>query len=168
MAIDINKSTTRVDPPNVVLLGQRVRGDNGKYGGIEDTDTITTLEETIESSTSVRKREVLVYRGNVTVSLVPDSTHNANSYSNRDQVNDFIGVQDLGIAGTSRSETYYTLNGKDPKRTKSNLYAGKFIIRRNETGADNTIIKARTYVEGLSSSVMKVEIRIIRASDAIV
>ena len=60
------------------------------------------------------------------------------------------------------SETYYTLNGKDPKRTKTNLYTVPIILRSNTSGSDNIIFKARTYRAGQWSEVRKVEIRIVR------
>ncbi|GAG76788.1 unnamed protein product, partial [marine sediment metagenome] len=87
MPIDINKSTNRVDPPTISILGQRVRGTDliggtGTYGGNEDTDNITTLEETI-SGTDVTKRGVLTYQGDVTITITADATYTANSYSNR-------------------------------------------------------------------------------------
>jgi len=166
MSIDINKSTDRVDPPSITLTGQRVRGTEliggaGTYGGSEDVDAITTIEETI-SGTDVTKREVLTYIGDVDVTLTSDTDYTANSYDNRTS-SDFIGSTPFDISGGSQyAETYYTLNGKDPMRTKANLYTGAFTLRRNETGSDNTIIKAKTYVNGIDSEVMKSEIRIIR------
>lgn len=170
MPIDINKSTDRIDPPTITIVGQRVRdtsliGGAGTYGGSNDTDSITTLEETI-SGTDVTKRGVLTYIGDVTITLTPDTTYTANSYSNRSSV-DIVGSTPVAsnlVAGYS--ETYYTLNGKDPVRTKANLYTGAFTLRRNMSGTDNTIVKARTFVRGKESPVMKSEIRIIRTNDS--
>ena len=169
MAIDINKSTDRVDPPTITLTGQRVRGTEliggaGTYGGNDDTDIITTLEETV-SGNIVTKREVLTYIGDVTVTLTADTNFTAKNYSNRIP-SEFVGSTPSALDEKSLySETYYTLNGKDPIRTKANLYIGAFTLLRNMSGTDNTIIKAKTYVRGKDSEVMKSEIRIIRLVD---
>jgi hypothetical protein len=167
MAIEVNKSTNRVDPPTIVLNGQLVDTTSGVYATVAD-QTITTQEVTIESSTSVRKREVLSFQGDVSVTLTPDTDYTANSYSNR-SASDFIGATAVSSNEVaSKSETYYTVNGKDPSRTKSNLYTGSFTIRRNLSGHDNTILKTRTYVNGKASSVRTVEIRIVRANTNLV
>jgi len=57
--------------------------------------------------------------------------------------------------------TYYTLNGKDPKRTKANLYTGAFTVRQNKSGGDNYILKARSYINGIASPVRRVDFRIM-------
>jgi len=163
MPIDINKSTNRIDPPTIVINGQLIDTDAGTYSGAAN-QTITTQLETIESDTEVRKREVLAFEGDVTVTLTPDTDYTANSYSNR-AAGDIVGATPVAsneVAGYS--ETYYTVNGKDPSRTKANLYTGAFSIRRNLSGHDNTVIKARSYVRGIASEVRTVEIRIARAT----
>ena len=163
MAIEINKSTNRIDPPTIVINGQLIDVEAGTYSGAAD-QTITTQLVTIESDTDIRKREVLAFEGDVTVTLTPDTDYTANSYSNRSD-GDFIGSTPIAnnlVAGYS--DTYYTVNGKDPSRTKANLYTGAFSIRRNLSGHDNTILKTRTYVRGQSSPVRTVEIRIARAN----
>jgi len=163
MAIDINKSTNRIDPPSIVINGQLINTTDGTYSGAAD-QTITTQEITIESSTEVRKREVLAFEGDVTVTLTPDSDYTANSYSNR-VAGDIIGKTPMSSNEVSGySDTYYTVNGKDPLRTKANLYTGAFTIRRNLSGNDNTIIKARSYVRGICSEIRTIEIRIVRAN----
>jgi len=171
MAISINQQQTRIDPPEVQLTGQRVRdvSTSGDYGGNDDIDLVTTMEEVTETGgTVVRKREVLVYRGTVRMELVPDTNFSTTNYSNRvARAGEFVGVAGMNkLAVNQTSETYYTLNGKDPSRTKANLWTGQPIdLRHNKSGTDNTIIKARSYINGLVSKVMKVEIRIIRPHD---
>ena len=60
---------------------------------------------------------------------------------------------------------YYTLNGKDPSRTKNNLYTGPVKFNSNLTG-DNITIKARTYYQGKMSGVSVARINIARQIDS--
>lgn len=162
MAIPVNYMNTRIDPPAFSIVGQKVT--SGTYGGGNDTESVTT-QEVVISGTDVTKRSEVVFRGDVTVTITPDSTYTANSYSNRDSA-DFVGATTVSNNEVARySETYYTVNGKDPIRTKANLYTGAFTVRRNLSGSDNFILKARTYCQGQWSEVNKVEIRIIRTND---
>jgi len=94
-------------------------------------------------------------------------TYGASRYATRSG-NRFIGAMQPGITGNTHAEIYYTLNGKDPVRTKANLYTGIFTVKRNESGSANTILKARTYCQGKASKVIKVEFRIIRPDENLV
>ena len=166
MTVYVNRPAGRVEPPTIQLVGKQVT--NGVYSSTNDTVTINTLEETTAHGNDVRKREVLTFRGQVEVTLTPTTNYGTNSYSRRDNTTDIIGAWEAtrGVNNEPQvnleSETYYTLNGKDPTRTKANLYTGAFTVRRNMSGTDNTIIKAKTYVQGKESEVMKSEFRIIR------
>ena len=57
---------------------------------------------------------------------------------------------------------YYTLNGKDPSRTKSNLYTGPIKLRHNQASGDNVVIMARVYFNGHFSDVSVANIGIAR------
>lgn len=161
MAISVNKSGVRVEPPHIRLSGFSVDSSTGVYS--HNTHDIVTQDEVI-SGTTVRKREVLIFRDSVTVTLIPDSNHNIQSYNTSGT---YIGPAGKDNEGTFnlRSETFYTVNGKNPRKTASNLYTGSFTVRRNLAGTDNVILKARTYVNGLESEVRTVEFRIIKNKD---
>jgi len=174
MPIEINKSTERIPHPSIRLIGKVVNEGHGTYPGNEhpDTaDTISTLD--VEEGSDVitaldfRKREVLVYQGNVRVAIIPDTLNGRfepRVYTNRDKLNDIIGSnEDIKTQMNRRSETYYTINGKDPVRTKANIYTGAFTVRQNLSGSDNIVLKARTYCQGAASEVMTVEFRILRS-----
>jgi len=62
------------------------------------------------------------------------------------------------------AEIYYTLNGKDPKRTKNNFYKGVPLVFYNNNSADKIILKARVYKEGTWSAVSRFEFKIIGKS----
>lgn len=165
MAINVNYSTDRVDAPTIVINGQLIDETAGTYS-VAANQTITTQDVVIETDVDVRQREVLAFEGDVTITITPDTTWTANSYSNRSS-GDIIGKTETAASSkiNKYSETYYTVNGKNPIRTKSNLYTGAFEIRANKFGSsDNIIIKARTYCGGQWSEVRKVEIRIVRTT----
>lgn len=55
----------------------------------------------------------------------------------------------------------YTLNGKNPT-LGSTVYTGPFVLRQNGNGhgSDNTILKVKSYVNGVASAITKVEFRL--------
>jgi len=60
------------------------------------------------------------------------------------------------------SNIFYTLNGKDPRRTKAFLWDGNTITLKENSLGDNIILKARTYYQGEWSDTVTVEFRIIK------
>ena len=62
----------------------------------------------------------------------------------------------------SKAEIRYTINGKDPSRTKYSVVNDftTVVFQRNYSGDDNTVIKARVYYRGEWSPVTVVKIRI--------
>lgn len=163
MSIEINKSDKRIEPPVVTIRGKLIDEETGIYSS-EDDVTRTSLETSIEGDNTVRKKGILNFYGDVSVTLTADSKFTANSYSNRES-GDIVGataVSDNKVG--KKSETYYTVNGKDPVRTKAHLYTGSFTVRHNKSGSDNFVLKAKTYCEGRESEVMKVEFKINRSN----
>jgi len=165
MAININKSDNIVSMPSVVLRGVE-SAEDGKLDS-ERSQTVTN-DITEISSVSWRNKDAKMFNGNVRVTINPDPKFLAASYSGRSSLavenkTEFVGETQISDRDYGQfSETYYTLNGKNPKRTKSNLYIGPFIIRRNESGSDNVVLKVRTYYKGNWSKVFKTEFRIGR------
>lgn len=172
MPIEINKYNSRVEPPEIQITGKEVDLTEGLYEAVGDVHKFKVQHEVVDG-TDVNTTVVRVFRGSVKVRMVPDNKFEANRYTNRSS-GDFVGITGTGtelvsgLAGANvnlKSDTYYTLNGKNPTKTKSNLYTGPFTIRRNISGTDNTIIKARTYARGRWSEVRRVEIRITNKLD---
>jgi hypothetical protein len=160
MPIFINHRTTRVNPPKITITGQRVRRSSGSYGGARDTEVVHVQDVQVDG-TDVRNATRLDFRGAVRVKLTPDDRWPSRTY-NRRVLGEFVGrsQQDNNHFG-QRSETYYTLNGKDPVRTKANLYTGRFDIYRTGPGSGTIVLKARTYCQGYVSEVRKVELKLI-------
>ena len=182
MAIKINYSgdpNGRVDAPEVRISGNEV--DTTTTNG--ELDPITRIysrdyqrligDETQTSARDVDHRAIDVFYRSVTITIIPD-TSNRKGFQNNQAVwnktaakrndennNVFVGEQDGGLIQNETMYTYYTINGKDPKRTKANLYTGPFTVRQNKSGGDNYILKARSYINGIASPVRRVDFRIV-------
>ena len=172
--LHVNKESTRVGKPAVSINGKQI-GSDGVIIAAEAWTPNQNDVEKIGVSWSNQEERVYYVDGNdwVTITLTPDSKFIAKSYYATAESAMYTGAQvgalkfqgAKGMDGNAlglESETYYTLNGKDPKRTKTNLYTVPIILRSNTSGSDNIIFKARTYRAGQWSEVRKVEIRIVR------
>lgn len=171
--LHVNKESIRVEKPGVSINGKQIGSD----GVIIATEAWTPNQNDIEQigvDWSKQAERVYYTDGNdwVNITLTPDTKFTAANYSPHNTPSyDGNQVGPRAFQGSSQvisnalgleSETYYTLNGKNPKRTKTNLYTGSFDLRRNTAGTDNIILKARTYRAGKWSEVRKVEIRIVK------
>lgn len=71
---------------------------------------------------------------------------------------------------TDRAEIRYTVNGKDPSRTKYYRWgiddASTIRLQMNKTGGSETVIKARTYFRGRYSDATTVRVRIAKGTTA--
>lgn len=172
--LHVNKESIRVEIPGVVINGKQV-GSDGVIIVQQNWDPNQNDIEQIGVDWSKQAERVYYTDGDdrVRITLTPDPKFTANPYQITLESEKYDGerIGNLKFQGATpvsnnalglESETYYTLNGKNPKRTKSNLYTGQIILRRNTSGSDNTILKARTYRAGKWSEVRKVEIRIVR------
>ena len=170
MSININKFADRVEIPTVVIRG-RETSEEGSVDSLLSHAITNDITEDSTVSGNWRNQDVMRFSGNVRVTITPDSKFSAANYSSRSS-GDIIGetsvTKSSNITFGTNSETYYTVNGKNPKRTKSNLYTGAFTLTRNESGTDNLILKARTYYQGKWSKVFKTEFRIGRGNTNLV
>jgi len=175
MAIDINKPGVNwIAPPNITIVGNKI--EEGVITPLRKEGFNKPLVE--DHGNSYVRREEVLYDEAVTVTLIPDSNFRERDYAKyvtvapyEDHARFASIVVGAGEAGSHKkvnelSDTYYTLNGKDPVMTKSNLYTKPFVIRRNTSGTDNVILKARTYAKGYKSEVMTVELRIFKSKGA--
>ncbi len=184
MTIFINRSgdvNSRVEPPIIQITG--IFLSDGAGGGNRETRTYDTQHEVVSSDgLSVRTRDVDVFRGSVNVAiggwttleeLNPSETiitryaqdvgvqPNLAPFSKASsELGAFTGEQPGNLIHNQLAYVYYTLNGKDPRQTKANLYTKAFSVRQNASGTDNYILKARVYINGVSSVVRKIEFRI--------
>ena len=169
MPIEINKSTNKVSLPIIRLVGTTIDITNGTFGAnttATSTEIGTAFVTTSSNGLSVIRRDELVFSESVTLSFVADSKWGRNKYTS----SNFTGKNISSKDNINRlSNIYYTLNGKDPKRSKNYLYTGgDILIRRNLTGSDKTTLKVRTYIRGRISPVMTVQFRIVKTNSLLV
>ncbi len=180
MAISINHPNNpnqRVDAPDISIAGKEVNVTDGTLSDItrlynRDYQRVIGGSASQKTAKNVDHRAEDVFARSVTVTISPDTTGRRGLYNNQSsfgnvvrsrEVNDnnvFVGEQDGGLSKNETMYTYYTLNGKDPKRTSAQLYTGSFTVRQNKSGGDNYILKARSYINGIASPVRRVDFRI--------
>ena len=180
MAININHPNDpngRVNAPEVRISGKEVDTTDGTLNSItriysRDHQRIIG-SETQTTAKDVDHRALDVFRNSVTVTINPDASTSKGFQNNQAvwrkavedrEVNDnniFVGEQSGGLEKNATMYTYYTLNGKNPNRTKANLYTGPFTVRQNKSGGDNIILKTRSYINGVASPVRRVDFRIM-------
>ena len=180
MAININHPNDpngRVDAPEVRISGKEVNITDGTLDAVtriysRDHQRLYGRDDS-KSARDVDNRALDAFARSVTVTIIPDAAANKGFHNNQAvwrkvvesrEVNDnnvFVGEQAGGLNQNETMYTYYTLNGKDPKRTKANLYTGPFTVRQNKSGGDNYVLKTRSYINGIASPVKRVDFRIV-------
>jgi hypothetical protein len=79
-----------------------------------------------------------------------------------------IGRGDVTEVGKN-AEVYYSVNGDDPLRTKTNIWTGQPVtIRYNLTGAGNCTLKFKTLYQGRTSDTLVIKLQIARPEKTIV
>ena len=172
-----NNPNQRIDAPDISIAGKEVDVADGTLSSItrlynRDYQRVIGGSASQQTAKNVDHRAEDVFARSVTVTISPDTTGRRGLYNNQSsfgnvvtsrEVNDnniFIGEPSGGLSQNETMYTYYTLNGKDPKRTSAQLYTGPFTVRQNKSGGDNYILKARSYINGIASPVRRVDFRI--------
>jgi len=172
-----NNPNQRVDAPEVSIGGNEVDTTDGTYNSItrvysRDHQRVIGNETQIAAK-DIDHRALDVFRNSVTITINQDVSNRKGFQNNQptwrktvedqdpNDKNVFFGEQSGGLTQNETMYTYYTLNGKAPKRTKANLYTGPFTVRQNKTGGDNVVLKARTYINGIASPVRRVDFRLM-------
>lgn len=155
----INVGSNKPSAPTITIVS------GTKTDGTDLAGTTLSTFESKDSNGDVTKQSVINVVGDLVLSITEDTTKGtAASY---DTSADVVGKQSMaqGTAGTVGEvrQTFYTLNGKDPSRTKAYIWDGTNItLKANKSGSDNTIFKARTYVYGEVSDVARADFTISR------
>ncbi len=158
MAITIPGDKGKPGLPHFQISGEQITGENPATSTTLLTEHIPVW--VVKNGNDFVKQDVIVMSQTVDI-FISDAIGGGNTIPSYDTSGDFVG----GTPFTGRTvggnfEIYYTLNGKDPIRTKAYLYTGQFTLSDNKSGGDNTVIKARSYLNGLWSDVAKMELRI--------
>ncbi|MCK5763848.1 MAG: hypothetical protein KAH05_06995 [Clostridiales bacterium] len=157
MSITIPSDKGKPGLPQFKLTGEKIISENPA----ESTTLTSSVVPAwiVKDGTSFTQQDVIIMSESVEIEIV-DADGGGNvipSYTD----GDFMGGKPFnGTTIGGNFEIYYTLNGKDPVRTKAYLYTGKFDLSTNQSGSDNTIIKTRSYINGLWSEIAKIELRI--------
>ena len=157
MAVNIPNDKGKPGLPQFQITGEQITSENPAESTALTDEVITAWM--VKDGTTFTQQDVIVMSQSVEIEII-DATGGGNiipSYTS----GDFMGGKPFnGATIGGNFEIYYTLNGKDPVRTKAYLYTGPFTLSDNKSGSDNTIIKARSYINGLASDVAKIELRI--------
>jgi len=154
---------TKPATPTIKLTGTR-------YNTRTEVRTAYTAEEVSTkeslSGQTASKGAILTFLGDVIVTFGTDGDNYTDAVYTNTSTN-YVGHSNMGSDNKVNDEAqlYFTLNGKDPIRTKANLYYGQTItLKSNKSGSDNTIIKVKKYAGGLWSDVAIAEIKIVRSN----
>ena len=158
MAVTIPGDKGKPGLPSFQLTGDQVTSENPV--------SITTLTDEVipaweaKDGLTFTKQDVILMQDSVSIEIVDPGGHSVPSYDT--SANAFVGGTPFrGRAIGQNFELYYTINGKNPTRTKAYLYTGAFTVAQNTSGSDNCIIKARSYMNGIWSDIAKIELRIV-------
>jgi hypothetical protein len=150
----INKTYYTLDAPRATFAGTYAPS-NGTGIAEEWFDNFINTKTSDFENNTVTSQNVLYFEDSVNIKLefsYPPKDYSALTSSQ------FVGKSPYS-SSDSKSEIYYTLNGKNPT-IQSNIYKGEFTLSSNTLG-DNIILKAMTVYKGQFSPVYKAEIVIV-------
>jgi hypothetical protein len=156
MTIKIPSDLGKPSMPQIKLTGEKIV--------TEKPLTHTTLTNEIigdwqySSGLIFTKQNPIIMIESVTITFtdpdgnsIPTYNTSSNFLSGKPNISNIFG----------NYEIYYSLNGKNPIRTKSYLYTGPFTLTYNRSGSDNTIVKVKAFKNGMASDIACVELRIV-------
>ena len=178
--------------PVIWLVGQQLNSDSidefsARVDHAKHIDPVSKLE--IGGVTTFKQEKILTFDKRVRIIITTQVSPKAN-YNRQDGVLDSLTFEGNQVHNSRDSvnryaETYYTLNGKEPVRTKAHLYNyldmndGNgdpsaednsltnlldlgFILSASPTGSDLITLKAVTYQNGNKSRVAIAKFKIAR------
>jgi len=148
MATTIPSSKGKPGIPQFKLTGEKIITENPPTSTTLTDELIPTWE--VKSGNTFTRQDTITMSQEVSIEIADPDGLTIPTYG----TGDFIGGQPFnGKTIGGNLEIYYTLNGKNPTRTKAYLYTGPFTLSDNKSGSDNTIVKARSYKNGIWSDV---------------
>jgi len=111
----------------------------------------------------IRNESILTFKDRVTIDMTTPNT-SLKDYRKQKKAfkvdGDKINLGELNPT-SGKGEIRYTLNGKDPCRTKYKIFQDEFKIKKGTIGAEKVVLKARLFTRGRWSDITSVEFRII-------
>ena len=156
MAVTIPSDKGKPGLPRFQLTGEKITGENPATSTTLTNETIDAW--VVKDGQNFTKQDTITMSQSVEITII-DADGGGNTIPSYDTDGDFVGGTPFnGKTIGGNWEIYYTLNGKNPSRTKVYLYTGPFTLSDNKSGSGNTIVKARAYKNGLWSDVSKIEL----------
>jgi len=178
----IFESNRKLEMPQIRIKGTRIVFTTGTGTGQPRRTTqsysewVTTSKTRKEKNAKyrnpdlvIRNDSVLTFQGTVKIKMRTPNT-SLKDYArqqrlfqseNNSKNNDLIEIGEINPT-SGKGEIRYTLNGKDPSRTKYKIYKNDFKIKNGTIGAEKVILKARLYTRGRWSDVTSVEFKIVQ------
>ncbi len=181
----IFESNRRIAVPQIRLRGSRVFGFATKNGTrydaracCENVDVVRDVkpfDEWVKTKIRVEKPdpgavatfrndEILYFKRKVRITMKSGDGASLLPYARQEKRKGrFNKNTDLVFIGHLEGhgvEVRYTLNGKDPSRTKYQIYKGEFNIKTGTASNSLISLKARTYERGKWSDVILVQFKI--------
>lgn len=188
-----------IPKPQIKLVGQVIESggdivDNSNGIRVDIARTSTPVSTTVITGVSqLDKTNILTFYDSVRI-IITGMAGNKPVYERQRRLLDDLEFEGHGTYENNRlgvAETWYTFNGKDPVRTKANLYTFKdwdwyddninsnpsgdtggdnistlgFVLRNNPTGHNLITIKARTYLRGSKSRIAVAVFKIAQRND---
>jgi hypothetical protein len=149
---------TITELPKVYLSGTKVNATTGVESSVTDLQAINSVSST--GTNEYTKQDTLIFKDSVTVTLTTTlEQKNYADYSDTD--NNRVGEL-TNPSNVNKAEIRYTINGKDPSRTKFYRYGDAFTLRRGTNhDSDSITLKARIYRQGVWSNAITVKLRVI-------
>lgn len=158
MAVTIPSDKGKPGLPQFKITGEEITSVNPVTSIARDDYKVPAWVS--KSGSDYTQQDIITIAGSVDITII-DADGGGNTTPSYDLDGDFVGgIPFNGKTIGGNWEVYYTLNGKNPTRTKAYLYTGPFTLSDNKSGSDNTIIKARAYKNGIWSDVAKIELNI--------
>jgi len=163
-----NRHVRKLISPIVKLTGQIV---NSTTGQVERGRIVTRGKDEIvvySGKNEVRHEGRHIFFKKVKLNIEPYSRGYNKEFYGTFKGSDMVEPHQHSGSPTTyavgeKTETYFTLNGKNPIRTKSNLWTGRNVnIRENTAGMNEVILKVRTYGKGTWSDVTTIRFRIVK------
>ena len=166
--------------PQIWLEGTTINGSSYSQRVDHDKDTPSTSSLIIDGITQFDSDNILTFSNNVRVIIttmaLPKVVYTRES--GKLSALEFEGKGRVNIKNVNHlAETYYTLNGKDPVRTKANIYNYHdkndtnndlgFVLSANNTGNSLLTVKAVTYQTGKKSKIAIAKFRIVQTQNTL-
>ena len=154
-----NVTITPLTMPDILFTGRVLVSDNPvRFARVSNASAANKVME-FAYGRQVVNQAVYGVQSGATIRMT--SAYTLKRYSSVADGNHHVTGQLLDADNINKAEIRYTLNGKDPSRTKYTIYRGSFTLSQNASGSDNIILKARVYRMGQWSPVKTVEVRIV-------